>query len=64
MRKINAGEIINRMLKMVLPGKGKRARSKRRFRGVWEGGICAVGVTEEDAKARKSWKWMLLCGDL
>ena len=52
-----------RMLKMELPGKRKRGRSKRRFIDMVREDMQVVGATEEDAENRKRWKQVIRCGD-
>ena len=51
------------MLRMELPGKGKRGRPKRRFMDAVREGMAVVELTEEDAKDRTKWRWKTHCGD-
>ena len=44
------GHIERRMLRMLLPGKRKRGRPKRRFVGVVKEDMAEVEVTEEDTE--------------
>ena len=50
------------MLKMELPGKGKRP--KRRFMDAVRGDMALAEVTEEDAEVGTEWRWTIGCGDL
>ncbi|XP_061621461.1 uncharacterized protein LOC133474126 [Phyllopteryx taeniolatus] len=52
-----------RMMRMELPGKRARGRPKRRLMDVVREDMMAVGVREEDAGDRLSWKRMTRCGD-
>ncbi|XP_061651845.1 uncharacterized protein LOC133488234, partial [Phyllopteryx taeniolatus] len=51
-----------RMMRMELPGKRARGRPKRRLMDVVREDMMAVGVREEDAGDRLSWKRMTRCG--
>ena len=57
------GYIGRRMLRMELPGKRKRGRSKRRFMDVMKEDMVEVEVTEEDTEDRSNWRWKIRCGD-
>ena len=51
------------MLRMELPGKRKRGRSKRRFMDVVKDDMAEVEVKEEDADDRSNWRLKIRCGD-
>ena len=51
------------MLRMELPGKGRRGRPKRRFMDVVKEDMAEVEVTEEDTEYRNNWRWKIRCGD-
>ena len=51
------------MLRMELPGKRKRGRSKRRFMDVVKEGMAEVEVTEEDTEVRNNWRRKIRFGD-
>ena len=51
------------MLRMELPGKRKRGRSKRRFMDVVKEDMADVEVTQEDTEDRNNWRWKIRCGD-
>uniref|UniRef100_A0A087XJI6 Uncharacterized protein n=1 Tax=Poecilia formosa TaxID=48698 RepID=A0A087XJI6_POEFO len=55
--------IVRRMLRMDLPGKRPRGRPKRRFMDGVKEDMKVVGVREEDAEDRFTWKRMTRCGD-
>ena len=48
---------------MVLPGKRKRGRPKRRFMDVVREDMAEVEVTEEDTEGRNNWRRKICCGD-
>jgi len=62
MQRRDAGYIRKRMVKMKLPDLRKRGRPKRRFIDVVREDM-QVGIAEEDAEDRKTWKQMIHCGD-
>ena len=51
------------MLRMELPGKRKRRRSRRRFMDVMKDDIAEVEVTEEDTEVRNNLRRKIHCGD-
>ena len=51
------------MLRMLLPGKRKRGRPKRRFMDVVKEDMAEVEVTEEDTVDRRNWRKKIRCGD-
>ena len=57
------GYIGKRMLRMELPGKGKRGRPKTRFMDVVKEDMAEVEVKEEDADDRSIWRLKIRCGD-
>ena len=63
LRRKDDGNIGRKMLRMELPGKGKRRRPKRRFMDVVKKSMAVVEVTEEDAVDRNNWRMKIRCGD-
>ncbi|XP_061605912.1 uncharacterized protein LOC133466337 isoform X1 [Phyllopteryx taeniolatus] len=59
----NSEYIGRRMMRMELPGKRARGRPKRRLMDGVREDIRAVGIREEDAGDRLTWKRMTRCGD-
>ncbi|KAK2899617.1 hypothetical protein Q8A73_012746 [Channa argus] len=59
----NCEYIGRRMLRLELPGRRSRGRSKRRFMDVVREDMKLVGVSEEDAEDRVRWRHMIRCGD-
>ena len=57
------GYICRRMLRIELPGKRKRGRSKRRYIDVVKEDMAQVEVTEEDTEDRNNWRRKIRCGD-
>ncbi|KAJ8363293.1 hypothetical protein SKAU_G00121240 [Synaphobranchus kaupii] len=57
------GYIGMRMVDMELPGKKRRGRPKRRLMDTVKEDMQAVGVTEDEAQDKNSWKQMIRCGD-
>ena len=51
------------MLRMELPGKRKRGRSKQRFMDAVKEDMAEVELTEEDTDDRNIWRWKICCGD-
>ena len=51
-----------KMMKIELPGKRKRGRSKRRFLDVVKEDMGEVGAKETDVEDRKMWRMMIRCG--
>ena len=49
------------MLRMELPGKGKRGRPKRRFMDAVREDMGVAEVMEEDAEGRTEWRWKTHC---
>ena len=52
-----------RMLRMELPGKGKRGGPKRRFIDVVKEDMAEGEVTEEDTVYRNNWRMKIHCFD-
>ena len=63
LRRKDDGYIGRRMLRMELPRKRKRRRSKRRFMDVVKEDMAEVEVTEEDTVDRRNWRKKIRCGD-
>ena len=63
LRRKDDGYIGRRMLRMELPGKGKRGRPKRRFMDVVKEDMAEVEVTEEDTVDRNNRGRKIRCGD-
>ena len=61
-RRNDDGYIGRRMLRMELPGKRKRGRSKGRFMDVVKEDMAEVEVTEDDTEDRNNWRWEICCG--
>ena len=52
-----------RMMKMVLTGKRRKGRPKRRLMDGVRNDMQVAGVKEEDASDRAIWRRMICCGD-
>ena len=52
-----------KMMEIVLPGKRKRGRPKRRFLDVLKEDMKEVGAKETDVEDRKVWRMMICCGN-
>ena len=52
-----------RVLKMVIPGKRKRGRPKRRYMDALVEDMKVAGVKENDAQDRIKWRQKIRCGD-
>ena len=64
LRKYDGYNIIGRtMLRMELPGRRERGRSKTRFMDVVKEDMVEVEVTEEDTEDRSNWRWKIRRGD-
>ena len=50
------------MMEIVLPGKRRRGRPKRRFLDAVNEDMREVGVKETDVEDRKMWRMMIRCG--
>ena len=62
-RRKYAGYIGRRMLRMELPGEGKRGRPKRQFMDVVRVDMAVVEVTEKGADDRTNWRRKIRCED-
>ena len=51
-----------KMMEMVLPGKRKRGKPKRRFLDIVKKDIGEVGARETDVENRTVWRNMIRCG--
>lgn len=56
MKRKDGRYIGQRMLIMQLPGKRRKGRPQRRFMDVVTEDVQRVGVTEEDARGRATWR--------
>ena len=62
-RRKDDGYIGRRMLRLELPGNGKRVWPKRRLMDVVKEDMAEVEMTEEDTEYRTNWRWKICCVD-
>ena len=51
------------MMRMELPGKMERGRTKGRFMDALREDVAVAGVTEDDAEDRTEWRCKICCSD-